>query len=121
MTTWRLAALAMLVAVDLAAATDVPIPGKTAGVSARNPARRTFSFRSAVTPAIAAPFPDPTAGASLRVFVSSAPGQCNAEIELPAAFWTPISGNGALKGWRYRDKTGSAQGIRAVTVTARSA
>jgi endonuclease/exonuclease/phosphatase family metal-dependent hydrolase len=121
MTTWRLAALAVLVAADLAAAVDVPIPGKTAGVSARNPTRRSFSFRSAVTPAIAPPFPDPTAGASLRVFVSSGPGQCHAEIVLPAAFWTPISGDGAQKGWRYRDKTASAQGIRAITLSLRNA
>ena len=119
--TLRLAALAALFAVDLAAAVDVPIPGKSAAVGARNAARRTFSFRSPVTPTIAAPFPDPTAGASLRVFVSSGPGQCHAEIVLPTALWTPISGNGAQKGWRYRDKTASAQGIRSVTLSARKA
>jgi endonuclease/exonuclease/phosphatase family metal-dependent hydrolase len=104
----------------LAHATDVPVAGKSLGIGARNPTRRTFAFRSAVDPAIAAPFPDPTTGAALRVFVSSAPGQCHAEIVLPAGFWSAIGGNGAAKGWRYRDQSGSAQGIRAVTVSLRT-
>src|SRR4029078_10986847 len=89
-------------------------------MSARSPAKRPFSFRSATDPAIAAPFADPTTGASLRVFVSSVAGQCHAEITLPGGNWTAIGNNGAQKGWRYRDQSASAQGVKAVTIQARN-
>jgi hypothetical protein len=102
-------------------AADVPIGGKSVGLGARNAARRTFAFRSTTDPAIAAPFPDPAGGASLRVFVSSGPGQCHAEMALPGTFWAAIGGNGAAKGWRYRDQSASAQGVRAVTIQPRNA
>jgi endonuclease/exonuclease/phosphatase family metal-dependent hydrolase len=117
-----LAALLLLGALAGAArAADVPIGGKSVGLGARNATRRTFAFRSAIDPAIAAPFVDPTAGsgAALRVFVSSGPGQCHAEIVLPAGFWTAIGGDGAQKGWRYRDQSASAQGVRLVTIARR--
>ena len=124
MTTLRLAVVSLgvlLVAAGGALAMDVPVGGKSVRVGASTATRRAFSFRSEVDPGITAPFPDPTMGASLRVFVSRAPGQCDAEIALPAAFWTPIAGSGPVKGWRYRDQTGSAQGIRAVTISPRKA
>jgi endonuclease/exonuclease/phosphatase family metal-dependent hydrolase len=96
----------------------VPVQGKSVRIAARA-AKRTFTFRSATDPAIVLPVPDPTAGAALRVFASSASGQCSAEIALPASFWTAIGGDGAQKGWRYRDATASAQGVRAVTLQRR--
>jgi endonuclease/exonuclease/phosphatase family metal-dependent hydrolase len=104
-----------------ALALDVPIAGKSLGIGARNPARRTFSFRSEVAPQIGPTFIDPTFGygTSLRVFVSNAAGQCHAEAPLPAGFWTPIGGNGPQKGWRYRDQTASVLGIRTVTIARR--
>ncbi|MGH7894484.1 MAG: endonuclease/exonuclease/phosphatase family protein [Candidatus Binatia bacterium] len=115
------AALAASVPRATSAATDVPVAGKGVGIGARKAARHTFVFRSEVDTSVVAPFPDPTTGASLRVFVSSAEAQCHAEIALPANHWRPISGNGAQKGWRYRDASGSAQGVRAVTLSARRA
>lgn len=103
-----------------ALALDVPVQGKSVGLSARNPAKRSLAFRSATDPAIAPPYPSPLGGASLRVFVSSAPGQCSAEIPLPAAHWMAIGGDGAQKGWRYRDQIASAQGVRTVTLQRRT-
>src|SRR5262245_54885010 len=102
-----------------AAATDVPVGGRSLGIGARKPAKRTFAFRSAVEPVIAAPFPDPTAGASLVVFAGGGVGQCRAEIALPALLWTAIGGDGAAKGWRYRDPAASHQGVKAVTLAPR--
>lgn len=105
-----------LLAGGVALAADVPIAGKSIGLGAHSPTRRTLSFRSEVDPAIAAPFADPTTGATLRVFVSSGPGQCSVETTLPAGFWTPIGGDGAGKGWRYKDQAGSVAGIRSITI-----
>ena len=105
----RLVAAILCATVGLAAAADVPVAGKSVRVGAATAAKRTFAFVSQTQSAIATPFPDPTAGATLRVFVSSGPGQCHAEIALPAGFWTPISGDGPQKGWRYRDQSASAQ------------
>jgi endonuclease/exonuclease/phosphatase family metal-dependent hydrolase len=51
--------------------------------------------------------------------VSSGPGQCHAEIALPAGFWSPIGGDGPQKGWRYRDQSASAQGVRLLTIARR--
>jgi hypothetical protein len=51
--------------------------------------------------------------------VSNGVGQCHAEIVLPGSFWAPSGGDGTQKGWRYRDQSASAQGIRAVTISAR--
>jgi endonuclease/exonuclease/phosphatase family metal-dependent hydrolase len=124
MTSIRAAVAAVLLLgglADSARAVDVPIAGKSVGLGARNASRRTFAFRSATDPGIAPPFVDPTigSGAALRVFVSSGPGQCHAEIVLPAGFWTAIGGDGAQKGWRYRDQSASAQGVRSVTVARR--
>src|SRR5688572_26149621 len=115
----RLASVVLCATATLAAAADVPIAGKSVRLGAATAAKRTFTFVSATQAAVATPFPDPTAGASLRVFVSSGPEQCHAEIALPGGFWKPIGGNGAQKGWRYRDQSASAQGIRAVTIGAR--
>ena len=115
----RLAAAILCATAGLAAAADVPIAGKSVRVGAATAAKRTFAFVSATQTTIATPLPDPTTGATLRVFVSSGPGQCHAEIVLPGGFWSPIAGNGAQKGWRYRDQSASAQGIRAVTIANR--
>ena len=116
--------LVSLVALTLAAAsafaTDLPIDGKRVAIAAKNASRRTFVFSSAVESAIAAPLPDPTAGAALRVFVSNAAGQCHTEIELPAGAWRAIGQNGPTKGWRYRDPDGTAQGVRSVVLSRRA-
>jgi endonuclease/exonuclease/phosphatase family metal-dependent hydrolase len=116
MRTLLVALAAGLLATPAALAADVPIGGKSVRIAARNPERRTFAFRSAIDPAIAAPLPDPTQGASLRVFVGSGPGQCHAEIPLPSGFWSAVGDDGAARGWRYRDKTAGAQGIRFVGI-----
>lgn len=101
------------------ALTEVPVGGRSVSLVARSPARRTLSFRSAVDAAIAAPFPDPTAGARLVVHASSASGQCHAEIFLPAGFWSAIDESGPQRGWRYRDGGGSAQGVTKVVIAPR--
>jgi endonuclease/exonuclease/phosphatase family metal-dependent hydrolase len=118
---WAIMVVLALVAgsVAPAGATDVLVAGKSLGLGAHKPTRRTFGFRSQVDPAIGPVFVDPTLGASLRVFVSNGPGQCHAEIPLASGFWTPIRGDGAQKGWRYRDGAASAQGIRSVSIARR--
>ncbi len=108
-----LAAVALLAPAHPAAAlTDVPVAGKTLVLIAKesNPERRRLRFR-ALDPLVAPPFADPTQGASILVFASNAAGHCRAEIALPAANWSPIGDDGPNRGWKYRDKTGSAQGI----------
>jgi endonuclease/exonuclease/phosphatase family metal-dependent hydrolase len=99
---------------------DVPVAGDrlTLRASPQRPNRRAVEFRSADA-AIAAPFADPTAGASLLVFASNGTGQCRVETALPAGNWKPIRRDGANRGWRYRDPGGSAQGIRKVVVAPR--
>jgi endonuclease/exonuclease/phosphatase family metal-dependent hydrolase len=106
----------VLVGTGQSQATDVLIGGKSLRIEARNPTRRTFAFRSTVESGIGSPFVDPTAGtgATLRVFVSNAAGQCSAEADLFPVYWTPIGGDGAAKGWRYRDQSGSQLGIQSV-------
>lgn len=117
---WNLvAAASVLAATPVAAATDVPITGRAVAIVARGAARHMLTFRSGVDAGIAAPFPDPTAGASLLVHVSNASGQCRAEVALPAVFWSPIGDDGPQKGWRYRDAGGSALGVVAVTIAPR--
>ncbi len=101
------------------ALTDIPVAGRSVSLTARSATRRTLVFRSAVDPAIAAPFPDPTAGARLLVHTSNGAGQCHAEIVLPASFWAPRGEDGPARGWHYRDKGGSAQGVTAVKIAPR--
>ncbi len=118
-TRWSIAALtaiALCTAPPAGAVTEVLIPGRSLAVTASqsDPTRRTLLFRSEATTTIAAPFPDPTQGASLFLFASNGSGQCRAEIPLPAGFWTPIDGDGPNKGWMYLDPSFSAQGIKRV-------
>jgi hypothetical protein len=107
---------ALLLLASAAAAADVPVAGRGLTIIARSATRHTFSFRSAIDPAVTAPFPDPTLGAVLVVHTSSAPGQCHAEVALPGAFWSAIGGDGPARGWRYHDPDGSALGVRTVTI-----
>ena len=108
-----LAVLFLLAAPDAGVAADIPVGGKVLKLRASqsNPARRRLVFSSTVEAVVAAPFPDPTAGASLLVFASNASGQCRVEVDLPALHWTPIRGDGASNGWRYSDPSGSAGGV----------
>ena len=110
----------LLLAVSAAGATDVLVRGSKLAITGgvQNPAKRRLTFRTldgAVTP----PFADPTTGASLFVFASNLNGQCRALIELPASNWTPIKSAGAGLGWRYRDPSGSAGGVRKLVVRRR--
>jgi len=73
----RLATAALCITAAVAAAADVPIAGKSVRVGAATAAKRTIAFASEVASTIAAPFPDPTTGAALRVFVSNGVGQCH--------------------------------------------
>jgi endonuclease/exonuclease/phosphatase family metal-dependent hydrolase len=101
-----------------AAALDVLVTGARLKLSALagNDARRRIVVRSTDS-TIAPPFADPTlGGSSLLVFSSNAPGQCRAEIALPAKNWRQIHSDGANDGWRYRDASGSAGGITTVVV-----
>lgn len=99
-----------------AATADIPVAGQTVKLRAKsgNPASRVFTFRSDVDAAIAAPFDDPVSGASLFVFASNASGHCRAQIDLPAANWDAIGKDGPNKGWRYRDASASAGGVKKV-------
>lgn len=112
------AVLLLPVAAGHAAVSDVPIGGRLVRLRASqsNPERRNLTFHSALDAAIAPPFPNPATGASLLVFTSNAAGQCRAEIPLPANKWLPIRNDGPSRGWRYRDRTGSAGGVRRVVI-----
>ena len=112
-------AVSGLLAALPALATDVPVGGRSVSIVVRSATRHTFAFRSGSHPAVTAPFPDPTAGAALVVHASNAPGQCHADVALPAAFWSPIGHDGPNRGWRYRDVRGSALGVVKVTIAAR--
>jgi len=104
-----------------AAAANVPVGGKSLRLRAsqKNPAQRSLSFRSAVDPAIGAPFPDPTQGASLVVFVSNAAGECRAEIPLEPTKWTAKKGDGATHGYKYKDDPLGSGGIRRIQLQQR--
>jgi endonuclease/exonuclease/phosphatase family metal-dependent hydrolase len=94
----------------------VPLSGSSLSVKAAagDPDGRSLKWKSGRELAVAAPLPDPTAGASLFLFSSNDEGQCRAEITLPAEFWSAVKGDGASRGWRYKDKSGSAGGVRTV-------
>jgi endonuclease/exonuclease/phosphatase family metal-dependent hydrolase len=112
----RLGALLVLLPA-LAAAADVPVGGRKLQLRANqtDPARRfaTIVFRDA---AIAPPFSDPTAGATLVVTTGAEAGGCRALIPLDPTGWTPIGGDGAGRGWRYRGP--DANGIRRIALRA---
>ena len=107
------AAALLFAAPEAGAVSEIPVGGKVLKLRASqsNPASRRMVFNSTADVAVAAPFADPTAGASLLVFASNASGQCRVEVDLPAIHWTPIRGDGASNGWRYSDPGGSAGGI----------
>ena len=107
------AAALLFAAPDAGAVSEIPVGGKVLKLRASqsNPARRRMVFSSTAGAAGAAPFADPTAGASLLVFASNAAGQCRVEVDLPAIHWSPIRGDGASNGWRYSDPGGSAADV----------
>lgn len=113
-----LALLPVLSAIPASAlAVDVPVIGTRLALSAsaNNLQPRRVSFR-ALDNVIVAPFPNPSTGATLRVFASNATGQCHAAIDLPVANWRAIGGDGPARGWRYRDKSAASMGIRNIVV-----
>jgi endonuclease/exonuclease/phosphatase family metal-dependent hydrolase len=101
-----------------AAVIDVPISGRLLKMRASqsDSGRRSLTYRSDPDMAIGPPFATPTSTASLLVFASSASGECRVEVDLPAANWTAVRNDGANRGWRYRDPTGAAAGIRRVEI-----
>jgi len=100
-----------------AAGADHLLGGKLLRVSAPSgsPDTRGLTFRATPDPQIAAPFGDPTAGASLFVFSSNQAGGCRLDVALPAANWSPLGGDPA-KGWKYVDDTASAGGVKKIVV-----
>src|SRR5882724_8055883 len=69
-----------------------------------------------VLPALAAPFPDPTTGATLFVSGGAGPGQCRVEIPLDAGGWEAIAGDGPGRGYRYRKDAPGTQGVRRIVL-----
>lgn len=113
----RLATSLALVALaaGAAVAVDVPVAGKSLRLLApASPAGRRGTFLSAVDPALGGPFPDPSAGAELRVFAGNGPGQCRIDAVLPGAFWSAVRGDGPARGWRYVDRTASVAGVKKI-------
>lgn len=108
-------------AAGTAAAIDVPVGGASLRMRANqmHPEHRGLTFRSATDPAIAPPFPDPSAGASLLVFSSNAAGHCRAEIPLDPGKWQPNQGDGPNRGYRYLDETPGTQGVRRIRISRR--
>jgi endonuclease/exonuclease/phosphatase family metal-dependent hydrolase len=100
-----------------ALAVDVQIIGTrlSLSASANSTQPRKVSFR-ALDNVIVAPLPDPSSGASLRVFASNAAGQCHATIDLPSGNWSALGGDGPGRGWRYRDSSAGSFGIRSIVV-----
>lgn len=105
-----LAWLVILVGVE-ASATDLPIAGRKLSFKTKTdaPDSRKLSLNSERSPAIVAPLPDPTSGATLGLFTSNAAGHCRAELALPADRWTATR-----SGWVYRDRKGEASPVRKV-------
>ena len=114
-----LAALVVLASVlpGLAAASDRPIGGKVLRLAAPSgdPAARSLTFRATPDPQIAAPFGDPTTGASLFVFSSNQSGGCRLDVALDPGNWSAIGGDPA-NGWRYVDDAASMGGVRKIVV-----
>jgi endonuclease/exonuclease/phosphatase family metal-dependent hydrolase len=99
-----------------AAAADHPVGGKLLRLTAPGtPETRSLTFRATPDPAIAAPFGDPTAGASLFVFSSNQTGGCRVDVALPAANWSPLGGDPA-NGWKYVDDMAAASGVKKIVV-----
>jgi len=113
-------ALAALVALALplaAAASDAPVAGSTLALRASQTSANQRSARLVARDVgIAAPFPDPTAGAALALSGGAAAGQCRVEVRLDPAKWSAIHGDGTQRGWRYRDPSPGTQGIRRVVL-----
>jgi endonuclease/exonuclease/phosphatase family metal-dependent hydrolase len=101
-----------------AAASDVPVAGRTLRLDAGAGGAEKRRVRLVLAdPAIAPPFPDLAAdGARLRLHGGVAPGQCHAVIDLDRAGWRPIDGDGARRGFRWRDPSRSRAGVRRVVV-----
>jgi endonuclease/exonuclease/phosphatase family metal-dependent hydrolase len=114
----RLGLAACLVLAGAALAADVPVRGQWMRLraSARHADRRSGAIRLRDA-AIAPPFDDPRVdGMTLVVHGGTSPDQCYVRTQLPRQGWTAIAGDGARHGWRYRDRSGVAQGVRRVVV-----
>jgi endonuclease/exonuclease/phosphatase family metal-dependent hydrolase len=106
--------LVLAVGVGTAAA-DLPVAGRSLRLVAPSAAAgRRITFRSEVDPALAGPFPDPTGGATLRIFAGNGPGQCRVDAVLDPSSWSPIGDDGTTRGWRYADRTAAAAGVRKI-------
>src|SRR5437867_3813303 len=93
----RLLVLALVAALPvLAGAADVPLPGKR--LVLKDTPRRQSASIDFVSTALAAPFPDPTTGASLIISGGAGVGQCRVEIPLDPSAWQPIAGDGPGRG-----------------------
>jgi hypothetical protein len=86
-----LAVAFVLLVPALALAADVPLAGRKLSLRAGRQRGARIVHRDA---ALAAPFPDPTAGAALIVSGGAAPGQCRAEIALDPGKWEPLGDDG---------------------------
>jgi len=101
----------------LAVAADVPVAGHKLGLRGRSSTERKRSATINIKdPALAAPLPDPTLGASLVVNGGAADGQCYAEIALDPGRWRPIGGKGATRGYRYAAPAPGTQGVRSIVL-----
>src|SRR4051794_18142338 len=101
MTRWLAVSVACAVAIPALAA-DVPVAGKSLLLLQKAPSIRhgTIDLRDA---AIAAPLPDPRIGTTtLSVDGGFDVGQCVARVVLDPSRWQAIGGNGAQRGYRYR-------------------
>jgi endonuclease/exonuclease/phosphatase family metal-dependent hydrolase len=109
---------ACVLAAHAALAADVTVRGESLRLRASS---RNSEHRGGVArlkdAAIAPPFSDPRLeGATLVVHGGSSADQCLVRADLPATHWAPIRGDGPRRGWRYRDRTGAAAGVRRVLV-----
>jgi endonuclease/exonuclease/phosphatase family metal-dependent hydrolase len=114
----RLGLAAGLVLASAALAADVPVRGQVLRLraSSRNADRRSGAIRLRDA-GIVPPFDDPRVDAmTLVVHGGPSSEQCYVRAQLPAEGWTAVAGDGARRGWRYRDRTGRARGVRRVVV-----
>ena len=112
------ALLLLTAAVHVCAASDIPVRGQLLRMraSARDPQRR-GALLQVKDGAVAVSLPDPRAdGATLVLHGGSSAGQCFVLAQLPPAGWRAIRGDGARRGWRYRDRRAPVAGIQQVVL-----
>jgi endonuclease/exonuclease/phosphatase family metal-dependent hydrolase len=98
--------------VSAPADTDVPVAGWQLSMRADAVGRRVTRVMLRDI-SIAAPLPDPSAGASVVFSTGAGVGHCHVEVELDPAKWQAL-GDGPSRAFRYLNRSGASGGIRRI-------